>query len=62
VGEGDSDTEAGTGKFLTWVELLLLHEKRNAQLTRTHTSHVAEINLRMNPSAKRLSASGKLSV
>jgi hypothetical protein len=62
VGEGDKETEAGTGKFVTWVELLLLHEKRNAQLTRTHTSHVAETSLSMNPSAKRLGASGKLSV
>ena len=62
VGEGDKETEAGTGKVATLVELLLLHENRNAQPASTHTSHVAETNLCMNPSAKRLVASGKLSV
>ncbi|HET8825839.1 MAG TPA: hypothetical protein VFM77_11965, partial [Terriglobales bacterium] len=61
-GDGDSETDAGTGKVVTVVEVGLLHEKRNAQPTSAHTSHVAEINLRMNPSAKRLVASGKLSV
>lgn len=62
LGDGDNETDAGTGKVVTVVEVGLLHEKRNPKPTSAHISHVAEINLRMNPSAKRLVASGKLSV
>jgi hypothetical protein len=50
------------GLLTTFVGLLLLQEMKNAKLVRTHTSNVAGTGLRMNPSAGKFCASGKLSV
>jgi hypothetical protein len=54
MGPGANKTSAGMGLGTTRVDEPLLHDRSNPQPARTHTSDVAETNLPMNPSAKKL--------